>query len=35
MKKPKHNLQTLGCDTGHLKALLNILSPLCTAVAVQ
>ena len=35
MKKPKRNLQTLGRDTGGLKASLNILSPPCTAVAVQ
>lgn len=35
MKKPKYNLQTLGHDTGDLKALLNILSPPRTTVAVK
>lgn len=35
MKKPKYNLQTLGHDTGDLKALLNILSPPRTTVAVR
>lgn len=33
MKKPKRNLQTLGHDTGDLKASLDVLSPPCTAAA--
>lgn len=35
MKKPKYNLQTLGHDTGDLKALLNALFPPPTALAVK